>query len=135
MTEKYFVEYTGIEVKHFKDTLLQHMGNVKKSVVERARHQRQHDRRVNNRLMQTQESTIDMGKAVHADLVVTESNETESKVQIENSRSGNDTDADDAVIKPIYDEKPMAKVQLTAECNIFAIGQQHTEQPEINNDG
>ncbi|GJT69857.1 hypothetical protein Tco_1029143 [Tanacetum coccineum] len=35
MTDKYFVEYTGIEVKHFKDTLLQHMGNVKKSVAER----------------------------------------------------------------------------------------------------
>nr|GFA27880.1 hypothetical protein [Tanacetum cinerariifolium] len=96
MTEKYFVEYTGIE---------------------------------------TQESTIDMGKAVHADLVVTESNGTESTVQVDNSRSGNDTDADDAVIRPIYDEEPMAKVQLTAECNIFAIGQQHTEQPEIINDG
>nr|GEW80506.1 hypothetical protein [Tanacetum cinerariifolium] len=96
MTEKYFVEYTGIE---------------------------------------THESTIDMGKVVHADLVVTESNEIESKVQVNNSRSGNDTDADDAVITPIYDEEPMAKVQLTAECNIFAIGQQHTEQPEIINDG
>nr|GEX40941.1 hypothetical protein [Tanacetum cinerariifolium] len=85
--------------------------------------------------MQTQESTIDMGKAVHADLVVTESNGTESTVQVDNSKSGNDTDADDAIIKPIYDEEPMAKVQLIAESNIFAIGQQHTEQPEIINDG
>ncbi|GKF03416.1 hypothetical protein Tco_0030339, partial [Tanacetum coccineum] len=34
-------------------------------------------------------------------------------------------------IRPIYDEEPMAEVQLTAECNIFAIGQQHTEQPKI----
>nr|GEY90155.1 hypothetical protein [Tanacetum cinerariifolium] len=85
--------------------------------------------------MQTQESTIDIGKAVHADLVVTESSGIESEVQVANSRSGNDTDADDAVIKPIYDEEPLAKVQLTAECNILAIGQQHTEQPEIINDG
>ncbi|GJU29996.1 gag-pol polyprotein [Tanacetum coccineum] len=46
-----------------------------------------------------------------------------------------DTDADDADIRPIYDEEPMAEVQLTAECNIFAIGQQHTEQPEIINEG
>ncbi|GJV57846.1 hypothetical protein Tco_1458851 [Tanacetum coccineum] len=53
------------------------------------------------------------------------------KVQDDSSRSGNDTDADDADIRPIYDEEPMAEVQLTAECNIFAIGQQHTEQPEI----
>ncbi|GKA24930.1 hypothetical protein Tco_0710963 [Tanacetum coccineum] len=37
MTDKYFVEYTGIEVKHFRDTLLQHMSNVKKFVAERTR--------------------------------------------------------------------------------------------------
>nr|GEU83454.1 ribonuclease H-like domain-containing protein [Tanacetum cinerariifolium] len=49
--------------------------------------------------------------------------------------SGNDTDAVDADIRPIYDEKPMAEVQLTAECNIFAIGQHHTEQLEIINEG
>nr|GFB63844.1 hypothetical protein [Tanacetum cinerariifolium] len=100
MTEKYFVEYTGIEVKHFRDTLLQHMENVKKSVFKRA-----------------------------------QSSGTESEVQDDNSRSGNDPDANDADIRPIYDEEPMAKVQLNAECNIFAIGQQHTEQPEIINDG
>ncbi|GJW85317.1 retrovirus-related pol polyprotein from transposon TNT 1-94 [Tanacetum coccineum] len=51
--------------------------------------------------------------------------------QDDSSRSGNDTDADDADIRPIYDEEPMAEVQLTVECNIFAIGQQHTEQPKI----
>ncbi|GKB10425.1 hypothetical protein Tco_0844348 [Tanacetum coccineum] len=107
MIDKYFVEYTRIEVKHFRGTLLQLMGNVKKSVVERTRHQRQYDRRVNKRQMQTQEIKIDT--------------------------SGND--ALDADIRPIYDEEPMAKVQLTAECNIFAIGQQHTEQPEIINEG
>ncbi|GJU50322.1 hypothetical protein Tco_1219877 [Tanacetum coccineum] len=59
----------------------------------------------------------------------------DSTVQDDNNRSGNDTDADDADIRPIYDEKPMAEVQLTAECSIFAIGQHHTEQPEIINEG
>nr|GEU68526.1 hypothetical protein [Tanacetum cinerariifolium] len=59
---------------------------------------------------------------------------TESEVQDDNNRSGNDTDADDADIRPIYDKEPMAEVQLTAECNIFAIGQHHTEQPEIINE-
>nr|GEX40505.1 hypothetical protein [Tanacetum cinerariifolium] len=131
MTDKYFVKYTGIEVKHFRDTLLQNMGNVKNSVFERVRHQRQYDRRVNKRLMKTQESKIDTGKAINNDLVVTKSSGTESEVQDDNSRKGNDTDADDADIIPIYDEEPMAKVQLTVKCNIFAIGQQHTEQPEI----
>ncbi|GJR82753.1 hypothetical protein Tco_0153538 [Tanacetum coccineum] len=45
MTDKYFVEYTGIEVNHFRYTLLQHMGNVKKSIAKRTRHQRPYDRR------------------------------------------------------------------------------------------
>ncbi|GJU77783.1 hypothetical protein Tco_1274853 [Tanacetum coccineum] len=106
MTDKYFVKYTRIKVKHFKDTLLQHMGYVKKFVTERTRHQRQFDRRVNKRHMQTQETKIDTGKAVDADLVVTESIGTESEVQNDSSRSRNDTDTDDADIRPIYDEEP-----------------------------
>nr|GFC12667.1 hypothetical protein [Tanacetum cinerariifolium] len=65
--------------------------------------------------MQTQESKINMGKAVNDDLVVIKSSGTESEVQDDNSRSGNDTDADDADIRPIYNEEPMAKVQLTTE--------------------
>ncbi|GKB20481.1 hypothetical protein Tco_0854404, partial [Tanacetum coccineum] len=109
MTDKYFAEYTRIEVKQFRDTLLQLLGNVKKSVAERTRHQRQYDKRLNKRQMQTQESKIDMGKAVDAYLVITESSGTESKVQDDSSMSGNDTDADDADIRPIYDEEPMTK--------------------------
>nr|GEX17067.1 hypothetical protein [Tanacetum cinerariifolium] len=60
---------------------------------------------------------------------------TESEVQDDSSRLGNDTDADDANIRPIYDEEPMAEVQLSAKCNIFAIRKHHTEQPEIVNEG
>ncbi|GJZ86927.1 hypothetical protein Tco_0658537 [Tanacetum coccineum] len=60
-------------------------------------------------MMQTQESKVDMGKALDADLVVTKSSGTESKVQDERSRSGNDTDTDGAYIRPIYDEEPMAE--------------------------
>ncbi|GJU43989.1 hypothetical protein Tco_1201255 [Tanacetum coccineum] len=83
MTDMYFVEYTGIEVQHFRDTLLQHW---------------------------TQESKIDTGKALDADLVDTESIRTDSTVQDDNSRSGNDTDADDADIKPIYDKEMVETV-------------------------
>ncbi|GJV49377.1 hypothetical protein Tco_1439589 [Tanacetum coccineum] len=82
MIDKYFAEYTGIEVKQFRETLLQHMNNVKKSVAERTRHQRQYDKRVNKRQMQTQESTVDTGKAVDADLVIIESSGTESVMMI-----------------------------------------------------
>nr|GEW08540.1 hypothetical protein [Tanacetum cinerariifolium] len=64
-----------------------------------------------------------------------ESSETELEVQDDSSRSGTDTDVDDTDIRPIYNEEPMTKVQLTAKCNIFAIGQQHTEQLEISHEG
>ncbi|GJV99424.1 hypothetical protein Tco_1554676 [Tanacetum coccineum] len=95
----------------------------------------QYERRVNKRQMQMQESKIDTGKAAYVDLVITKSSGTESEVQDDSNRSGNDIDADDADIRPIYDEEPMAKVQLTAECNIFAIGQKRTEQLEIIHEG
>ncbi|GJS87147.1 hypothetical protein Tco_0769783 [Tanacetum coccineum] len=37
----------------------------------------------------------------------TQSNGIESEVQDESNKSGNDTDTDDADIRPIYDEEPM----------------------------
>ncbi|GJU06599.1 hypothetical protein Tco_1123029 [Tanacetum coccineum] len=80
------------------------------------------------------EYVVDTSKALDASLVDTESGGTESKEQDTSSISGNDAHADDADIKPIYDEEPMAEVQLIANHNVFAIGQQHIEQPEFNNE-
>ncbi|GJX26260.1 hypothetical protein Tco_0232556 [Tanacetum coccineum] len=111
------------------------MSNVKKSVAERTRHQRQYDKRVNKRQMQTQERNHDLRKALDAGLVVKESSGTESGKQDTSSKSGNDADADNEDIKPVYDEEPMVEVQLTVICNIFATGQHHAEQPEIINKG
>ncbi|GJX01607.1 hypothetical protein Tco_0185520 [Tanacetum coccineum] len=96
---------------------------------------KKHDRRVNERQTQTTEEKVDSSKALDASLVIIKSNGTESKEQDTSSRSGNDSHADDADIRPISDEEPMAEVQTTAEINVFAIGQQHTEQPELNNEG
>ncbi|GJR88418.1 hypothetical protein Tco_0212429 [Tanacetum coccineum] len=59
----------------------------------------------------------------------------ESKEQDTSSRSGRISHVDDAYIRPINNEEPMAEVQMTAEINIFATRQQHTEQPEFNNEG
>ncbi|GKC67485.1 hypothetical protein Tco_1100083 [Tanacetum coccineum] len=56
-----------------------------------------------------QESKIDTSKAVDAYLVITKSSRTESEVQDDSSRPRNDTDADDADIRPIYDEEPMTE--------------------------
>ncbi|GJY53535.1 hypothetical protein Tco_0445199 [Tanacetum coccineum] len=73
--------------------------------------------------MRTHESKIDMGKALNASLVIMESSGTKSGKQDTSSKSGNDKDVDDANIKPIYDEEPMAELQLAAECNVFATRQ------------
>ncbi|GJW31718.1 hypothetical protein Tco_0051750 [Tanacetum coccineum] len=111
------------------------MESVKKSIDERAQHKREYDSWVNERQIQTAEDKVDTGK-YDASLGNTESmGPTESKEQDTSSRSGNDAHADDADIRPIYDEEPMAEVQTTAEINIFATGQQHTERPEFNNEG
>ncbi|GJR76696.1 hypothetical protein Tco_0089061 [Tanacetum coccineum] len=135
MTCNKFLQYTRLEIPEFRDTLIQHMESVKKSIDERAQHKREYDSWVNERQIQTTEGKVDTGKAVDASLVNTESIRTESKEQDTSSRSGNDAHADDADIRPIYDEEPMVEVQTTAEINIFATGQQHTEQPEFNNEG
>ncbi|GJR76560.1 putative transposon, En/Spm-like protein [Tanacetum coccineum] len=55
--------------------------------------------------------------------------------RIQASRSLNDAHVDDADIRPIDNEEPMAEVQTTADDNVSATGQQHTEQPEFNNEG
>ncbi|GJY37713.1 hypothetical protein Tco_0424077 [Tanacetum coccineum] len=99
--------YNTLDLKfEFRDTLIHHMESVKKSIDERAHHKRE--------------------KACGQE-------SKEGKITI--SRSGKIAHADDADIRPIYDEEPMVEVQTTADINIFATGQQHTEQPEFNNEG
>ncbi|GJR90847.1 hypothetical protein Tco_0214858 [Tanacetum coccineum] len=90
---------------------------------------------VNKRQMQMKEGKVDMSKALDASLVIMKSSGTEFEKHDTSSMSGNDADADDADIRPIYDEEPMATVQTTAEYNVFATVQQHAEQPKFNNEG
>ncbi|GJW03329.1 hypothetical protein Tco_1562185 [Tanacetum coccineum] len=110
MPNKSFSEYTQIEAKDFRDTLIKHMSSVKKSIAKRARHQRQYDRRVNETQMKMQEREVNRGKALDVDLVVPESKETESEMHDTSSRFGNDTHAEDANIKPVNDKEPMAEL-------------------------
>nr|GEZ35742.1 hypothetical protein [Tanacetum cinerariifolium] len=63
--------------------------------------------------MQTTEEKVDTSKASDASSADTESSRTESKEHDTSSRSGNDAHDDDADIRPIYDEEPMAKEFLT----------------------
>ncbi|GJX64894.1 hypothetical protein Tco_0299237 [Tanacetum coccineum] len=50
---------------------------------------------------------VDTSKALDASLVNTDSSETESRKRDTSSNSGNDVNADDVDIKPVYDENPM----------------------------
>ncbi|GJS33538.1 hypothetical protein Tco_0531920 [Tanacetum coccineum] len=111
------------------------MEHVKKSIDKRALHKIDYDSMVNERQMQTTEGKVDTSTTLGTSLVNTENSGTKSKEHNTSSRSGNDTHVDDADIRPIYNEEPMAKVKLTAEYNVFATGQQHTKQPEFNNEG
>nr|GFA51237.1 hypothetical protein [Tanacetum cinerariifolium] len=77
--------YTQQAIPEFCDTLIQHLESVKKSIDERVQLKREYDSWVNERQMQT-----------------TEEKDT-------SSRSGNDAHDDDADIRPIYDEEPMAE--------------------------
>ncbi|GJT23717.1 hypothetical protein Tco_0893654 [Tanacetum coccineum] len=138
MTRNKFLQYTRLDILEFRNTLIQHMESVKKSIGERAQHKMEYESRVNERQIQTKEEKTDTSNALDAldaSSVIIESNGTESKEQDTSSRSGNDAHVDDADIRPINNEEPMAEVQTTAEINVFATGQQHTEQPEFNNEG
>ncbi|GKC34519.1 hypothetical protein Tco_1046903 [Tanacetum coccineum] len=130
MTNKSFSEYTRIEAKNFIDTLLKHMSYVKKSIAERACYQRQYDRRVNKTQMQMQEGEVNRGKALDADLVVTESSGSELEKHDTSCRFENDKHAEDADIKPVNDKEPMDEVQMTAEYHVLANEHQHTRQSE-----
>ncbi|GJV00436.1 hypothetical protein Tco_1329706 [Tanacetum coccineum] len=104
------------------------MESVKKPIAERARHQRQYDRRVKETQIQMQEGEVDKDNTLDADSVVTKSSETKSEKHVTSSRSENDTHVEDANIKPVNDKELVAKVQLIAKHNVLANEQQHTEQ-------
>nr|GEU41520.1 putative reverse transcriptase domain-containing protein [Tanacetum cinerariifolium] len=85
---------------------------------------------MNDRMMQSKKENVDSSKALDDGLVVTKSNETDSKRHVLNSGSENDTHTDDANINSVNDKQPMAEVQLSSEHNILANEQQHFEQSE-----
>ncbi|GJZ34951.1 hypothetical protein Tco_0580768 [Tanacetum coccineum] len=124
------IEYTRTEIQQFRDTLIQHMESVKKSIDERAQHKRENNRRVNDRVMQSKEGKVDSSKALDAGLVVTKSTETESERHVSSSRYGKDTHAEDADINSVNDKQPLAEVQLTVQHDTLANEQQHSVQSE-----
>ncbi|GKF42092.1 hypothetical protein Tco_0125434 [Tanacetum coccineum] len=59
--------------------------------------------------MQMQEGEVDKDKALDDDSVVTKSCGTKSEKHVTSSRSGNDTHAEDANIKPVNDKELVAE--------------------------
>nr|GEZ16304.1 hypothetical protein [Tanacetum cinerariifolium] len=104
---------------------------IQESILERAKHKRAKDQRVDDKMMQSKERKDNSSKALDAGLVVTENNETESERHVLSSISENDTHTDDADINSVNDKQPMAEVQLSAEHNILAHEQHHSEQFEF----
>ncbi|GJT24433.1 hypothetical protein Tco_0894370 [Tanacetum coccineum] len=112
MTRNKFLQYTRLDIPEFRDTLIQHMESVKKSIGERAQHKMEYESRVNERQIQTTEemtTTSNALDALNASSVIIESNGTESKEQDTSSRSGNDAHVDNADIRLIYNEEPFAE--------------------------
>nr|GEZ80827.1 hypothetical protein [Tanacetum cinerariifolium] len=91
------------------------MESVKKSINERPHHKSEYDSWVNERLMQTTKEKVDTSKALDASLVDTERSRTDTKEIDTSSSSGNDAHDDDADIRPIYDEEPMAETSVVHE--------------------
>ncbi|GKB70244.1 hypothetical protein Tco_0931656 [Tanacetum coccineum] len=94
MTCNYFLQYTQLEILEFRDTLIQHMESVKKSINERAQHKRKYDSRVNDRQMQTIEEKVDKSKALDASLVDIESRQQHTKQPEFNNERDVDQNAD-----------------------------------------
>nr|GEU59806.1 uncharacterized mitochondrial protein AtMg00810-like [Tanacetum cinerariifolium] len=65
---------------------------------------------VNETQMQMQERKVDMGKALDDGSVVTKNSGTKSDKRDTNNRLGNDADTEDAVIKLVNDQEPLAEV-------------------------
>ncbi|GJT01414.1 hypothetical protein Tco_0822583 [Tanacetum coccineum] len=102
----YFLEYTQLDIPEFRDTLIQNIDYVKKSIEKRALHKMEYDNSVNERLTQTTEEKVDSSKALDASLVIIESNGTESQEQDTSSRSGNEEGFDQNV-EQCHDIRPL----------------------------
>nr|GEV92425.1 retrovirus-related Pol polyprotein from transposon TNT 1-94 [Tanacetum cinerariifolium] len=92
---------------------------------ERAKHKREYDRRMNDRMMQSKEGKVDSSKALNAGLVITESSGIESDKHDTSITSGNDTDALDVDIRLKSNKEPRAKVD--SNITLDSINMSHRE--------
>nr|GEV18929.1 hypothetical protein [Tanacetum cinerariifolium] len=111
-------KYTRFDDQSFKDLMIRHMDFIEKYMLETILHQQEIQKLLNEKKFQTQEVQSNTVQALKVDSIVMEntcsrkenkSSGTESEVQDDNSKSRNDTDADDVDIRPIHEKEPMAE--------------------------
>ncbi|GJW76879.1 hypothetical protein Tco_0138561 [Tanacetum coccineum] len=102
-----FTTLSDQDVETFIGTMFLNVGKQKSNLTKK--NFKRLDPWVNERQMQTTEEKVDISKALDASLVNTDSNGTEFGKQDTSSSAENVVDADDADIKPVYDEEPMAE--------------------------
>ncbi|GJU00766.1 hypothetical protein Tco_1111104 [Tanacetum coccineum] len=123
-------------IPEFRDTLMQHMESVKKSIDERALHKREYDTRVNERQMQIIEGKVDTCKALDASLVDIECSGNRSKEEATKRRSGNVHMLCECKYQTIYDEEQWLRYQRLLKSMVFCVTGQHIlAAPEFNNEG
>ncbi|GJS77601.1 hypothetical protein Tco_0727482 [Tanacetum coccineum] len=124
-----FKDYTQMEAQSFKDLIIQQMDSIEQSIIERALHQQEIQKRLtrlNDRKLQIQECKVQEVKALNASLGDTDSSGIVSKKgnahssENESSRSGNECSersnyGDDTDIRPSYDTEPMAEANQNAK--------------------
>nr|GEV52248.1 hypothetical protein [Tanacetum cinerariifolium]GEV61994.1 hypothetical protein [Tanacetum cinerariifolium] len=145
----------------FKSVLSRNMHNLERKLNKETLHEKDSNsdlkiqnklKRLNERNLQIQKCKVQKVKATNASLgdtnrigIVSDKGNNQSlknqsnTSRNESSRSRNErndksTSGDDTDIRPSYDTEPMVEVPYTVEDNVFAIENQHSEQPESIND-
>ncbi|GJY64974.1 hypothetical protein Tco_0466434 [Tanacetum coccineum] len=121
-----FKDYTGCKPETYRSNLLNYLDILEKFIDKRVL--KYGELWMKESEMQMQEGKVDTIKLLDDSLFVMESSRTKSEKHDTSSRSRNDTYAEDADVRPKYDEEPLTEVQLTAKHNVLANEQQHTEQ-------
>ncbi|GJR60794.1 hypothetical protein Tco_1502956 [Tanacetum coccineum] len=105
-----FLENTRTEIQQFRDTLIQHMESVKKTIDERAQHKRENNRRVNDRVMQSKEGKVDSRTALDAGLVViTKAMRPEIRKHVSSTDPGKNTSEHADINLPRMTKQPLAR--------------------------
>ncbi|GJT71456.1 hypothetical protein Tco_1030742 [Tanacetum coccineum] len=108
-------------VLHMKEDEVNALKQTEKSLNKAIPHEHKIDKsfKLQSKDVQMQEGKVDM-----------ESSGTMSDEQDTSSRSRNDADTEDAVIRPVNDQVPLVEVQLTVQHDTLVNEQQHSVQSE-----